>query len=262
MMVLPARSARCVPPIPRPDRMGGHLLPGEESASLLLWAWPRLIGWPRRINWIFSPVVGNIRYPGDLWGIDSRGELLIVETKLDRAGRPQNPLEDFVPYCASCTASKLCCADSLERRWRELMRREDMFLESYGTRLLTGKARLTGTFPGVLPYSRHRDAVWRWRTLFRERIVPLFRAGTYRRAVERSLRARRKHGDPSPLFVGVIATVLPKSPGLSKRGQIAFLNLVRCAGRQRVLLRAMRVESTGSGYIRIRCWTMKNEGAG
>lgn len=255
------RSAKCGLPIARPNRLGGHLLPGEESASLLLWVWLRLIGWPRRINWIFSPVVGNRKFPGDLWGVDSRGELLIVETKLDRAQRPQNPLADFVPYSSSPTASNLWHADSPYRRWRSLVLQEESFVRRYAGRLRP-EAPLTGTFPGVLPYSRHRDAIWRWQVLFREQIVPRFEDGSYRRAVERSLRSRRERGDPPPIFVGVIATVTPNVPRLSKRGKATLCRLTRHVGHQRVLLRAMRVEPDGSLRIRIRSWTMRNAEAG
>ena len=256
-MALPARSAKCAAPIAQPNRPGGHLLPAEESASLLLWAWPRLIGWPRSINWIFSPVVGNMKYPGDLWGIDTRGELLIVETKLDRAQSPQNPLEDFVPYCVSPLVSKRWYAESLYRRWSSLVEHEENFLRAYAAQL-SPHAKLTGTYRGVLPYSRHRDTIWRWQELFRERIVPRFQSGSYRRAVERSFRNRRKRGNPPPVYVGVIATVVPQDPRLSRNGERALVTLARRVGRQRVLLRMMRIEPDGSARIRIRSCTMRN----
>lgn len=261
MEYLPRRSARCAMPIARLNRLGGHLLPSEESASLLLWAWPRLIGWPRSINWIFSPVVGNKTYPGDLWGVDSRGELLIVETKLDRAQRPQNPLADFVAYSSWAAAPKLWHVDSLYRRWRSLVEDEEAFVCSCADRLRP-EAPLSGTFRGVLPYSRHRDALWRWQGLFRERIAPRFVNGAYRCAVERSFRSRRNHGNPPPIFVGLMATVALNDPRLSKSGTAALRTLVHRVGRSRVLLRAMRVEPDASLGIRIRSWTMNDAGAG
>ena len=120
MIRLPPQSARCAVPIPRAGAHGGGLLPSEESASFLLWAWPRLLGWPRTINWLFSPVTGKDSYPGDLWGLDSRGELLIVETKLDRKGATQDPFEDFVAYCRQPANEKRWRADHLRRRWERL----------------------------------------------------------------------------------------------------------------------------------------------
>src|SRR3990167_6071043 len=102
-MHLPPRSVRCdAPPIARVGRRAGDILPSEESASFLLWAWPDLLGWPRQINWLFSPVVGKHKYPGDLWGLDSQGGLLIVETKFDRTRARQDPFADFIEkdYCS------------------------------------------------------------------------------------------------------------------------------------------------------------------
>lgn len=253
-MKLPSRSARCATPIVREDRRGGELLPSEESASFLLWAWPRLLGWPRRVNWVFSPVVGNKSYPGDLWGVDSRGDLLIVEAKLARAGRPQDPLADFVPYCSSPVASRLWTAASLRTRWRSLLHHEERFVRERASSLQPETA-LTGTYPGVLPYSRHRDATWRWQALFRQRIAPSFESGAYRRAVERSLRNRGRRNDPPPIFVGVIATVVRTEPSLSSRGNVAYHKLLLDVGRRRVCLRALRAEPHRPDSIRIRCWT-------
>src|SRR4051812_25154622 len=70
----------------------------EETASFWLFLWPDLLGWPRNITWLFSPVTGKTRYPGDLWGIDETGHLVVVETKLFQRATAPDPFEDFVAY--------------------------------------------------------------------------------------------------------------------------------------------------------------------
>jgi hypothetical protein len=247
--------AGCVP-IGRHDRTGGDVLPAEESATLLLWACPRLIGWSRTINWIFSPVVGNRRYPGDLWGLDSRGQLLVVETKLDRSGRAQNPLEDFVPYATSPSSVQLWDADCLRRRWRAYLNNERLFMRRYSTSLPRDNP-FSGTFPGVLPYSRHRDTIRRWQVLYQDRILPRFQSGRYERAVERSLRIRQDEANPPPIFGGVIAAIGSRIPRLSMRGEADLQTLERLVGHNRVFLQALQVATDGSAGITVRSWSMR-----
>ncbi|SRR6266567_2237700 len=192
MKLLPTRYAFCAPPIAEPRRTFGEIIPSEESASLWLWAWPRLLGWPRRINWLFSPVVGNKKYPGDLWGIDSAGHLIIVETKINRGAALQNPFEDFVPYTRSNANNRLWSAETLFNRWWDLLISELAFIASELPRLCLAR-QPEGTHRGVVPYSVHRDAVWRWQELYRNQIAALIVDGSYERAVRRSLRCVRQH---------------------------------------------------------------------
>jgi hypothetical protein len=251
---LPARFAMCPAPIPDSRRRGGHLLPSEESASFLLWAWPRLLGWSRAVNWLFSPVVGNKTYPGDLWGVDSHGDLLMVETKLSRSRTAQDPFSDFEAYCSIPANARLWRAETLRRRWSYLFRQEERFLRTWA-RGLDAHDRRKATCPGVLPYSEHRDAVWRYQTVFRTRIVPRFRSGRYRRAVDRALRIRSARGDPKPVFVGLIATIEPHPVRLSAQGSRAFWALRRAVGPERVLLRILRATGCSKDRVRIECRT-------
>lgn len=163
---LSRRSARCAKPIPKKDVIGGDLIPNEESASLWMWAWPRLLGWTKTINWLFSPVTGKARYP-----------------------------------CSS-----------------------------------------------------HRTAIWRWLPLYRERIIPLFRDGKYERAVLRSLNVREKRSNPSPIFVGLVATARPDVPCLKDDGK-SFKELRHKVGADRVHLRILRVREDGPEHIRIDSFT-------
>lgn len=254
MIALPTHSVICEAPIRRDDRHRGDLLPSEESASFLLWAWPGLLGWPRTVNWLFSPVVGNTTYPGDLWGLDSRGDLLIVETKLARTGTRQDPFVDFVTYCRDPLSATRWDAQTLRDRWNKWFSCEEGFLRTQGPTLRPDRP-LTGTHPGVLPYSSHRDATWRWQTLYRDRIAPRFRDGRYRRAVARSLRVRESRRNPSPTFVGVIATVRPQHPLLSAKGMAALRDLRQRVGPDHVCLRTLQVTQHGVDRIRVECRT-------
>lgn len=253
MIMLPSQVAHCAPPIPRNDRPHGELIPSEESASLWLWAWPRLLGWPRSLHWLFSPVVGNKRYPGDLWGIDSWGNLLIVETKLARTQGGQDPFADFVPYSTSKEAKQLWQTAELNERWTRLVADERFFLKGH-FRTISIQRPLRGTYPGVLPYSRHRDAVWRWQALYRTKISPQFASYRYDRAIRRSLRIREKVGNPPPVFVGLIAIAGISNPRLSSAGQGALTALWKRVGPNRIVLRAIQVRKYETG-LRIHSWT-------
>ncbi|MGH8544271.1 MAG: hypothetical protein ACREX3_11720 [Gammaproteobacteria bacterium] len=238
---------------PKVGREDSELLPSEEIASLWLWSWPQLLGWPRTVNWLFSPVVGNRIYPGDLWGVDSRGKLIIVETKTDRARSRTNPFEDFVPYSESSEAKILWRAESLHQRWLALWKRETVFLENHLS-TLDHKKRLRGKYPGVVPYSRHRDAVWRWQDVYRDLIAPRFLSGRYERSIDRGLRLRRQAGDPPPIFVGLVATVREGDPRLSGSGRKDLFDLRAQLGRQRVFYRAIRA-GRGVKKIRFHSWS-------
>jgi len=101
------------PPIPT----FGELIPSEESALFWLWAWPRLLGWPLSINWLCSPVVDSRRKsPGGLWGVDSTGSLIIVDTRTDLGTAP-DPFESFVPQIKSALKSRDWTAEELRARW-------------------------------------------------------------------------------------------------------------------------------------------------
>jgi hypothetical protein len=257
MIRLPDRHAISDTPIPRNDRVGGDLLPSEESASFLLWAWPHLLGWPRPINWLFSPVVGNRIYPGDLWGVDSRGDLLVIETKIDRTRWLQDPFGDFVAY-GSGPPKKVWQAGSLRQHWLNLVTKEEEFIRNHAESL-TPDFRPNGTYPGVLPYSSHRNAVWRWQSVFLKRVIPKFLNGSYRDAVGRSLEKRADRKNPPPIFFGLIAVIRQIDPKLSQKGRMAFSLLYRLLGRDRVGLRAIRADRLGGQRMRIKCWTVVSE---
>ena len=226
----------------------------EESASLVLWGWPELLGWPRTIRWLFSPVVGKSPYPGDLWGIDERGELVIVETKLYRAGRAPDPFSDFLE-CSDHDYVRCHWEPApLEKRWRDLLRAERQFCSKHATAFWSSPEPTEGLFRGVLPYSRHRKAAWQWPTLCKERLMPLFAAHDYEQAIESSLKARAD-GNTAVAFVGVVATTLPRDPRLSAQGCRAMAALKEGQRSATVVLRALRVSPSAPGRVRVDCWS-------
>jgi len=249
-------------PIPRLRRLGsrhpvvdGDLIPSEESATFWLWVWPELLGWPDAITWLFSPVVGHVRYPGDLWGVDGEGRLLIVETKLQRRGHgPQDPFGQFVDYCRATTAAKLWQAASLREHWHELLSQELAFIDTYAE-ALTPDAPLTGSYPGILPYSSHRATVWYWQALYRERVASHLSDSVYVQAVDRCLERRRDNRNSDPIFFGLVATTEPGNLRLSKKGLEALVELRERVGDARAHLRAIRPRRDDRDRIEIRCWT-------
>jgi hypothetical protein len=134
----------------------------EEEATLWLWASPELLGWHRQIAWLFSPVVGKRLCPGDLWGVDEVGDLIPVETKLNRGG--QDSFADFVGFEAEPECRSRLCSPFLLGRWEQLMRLEREFVRSKASQL-TGDLSSAGKDPGVVPYSFKRFAVRRRRRL-------------------------------------------------------------------------------------------------
>ena len=240
---LPTRSVDCA------DLREG-LPPQEESASLVLWAWPELLGWPAPIQWLFSPVVGKRPHPGDLWGLDENGGLLIVETKLHRSGRLTDPFSDFQECSGDGAVRQHWEATPLEKRWRRLLRAERRFSQDHAATFWSGPEPTQGTFRGVLPYSRHRKAAWQWPSLCNERLVPLLEGHGYEDAVARSLK-RRADGATAVTFVGVVATTLPAAPVLSLQGRNAMAALKQRGDA--VLLRTLHFSRTALGRLRVDC---------
>lgn len=156
----------------------------------------------------------------------------------------------FVPYAKTVTKSRqYITSTSLAKRWVCLLKKERHFIRSYqGSR---PPWRPPGaTYPGALPYSSHRDAVWRWRTLYLDRIAPVIAGRPYERAVRRSFSLRAAAGDPPPYFVGLVATVFGTDPVLSATGVSSLKNLRAEVGAERVVFRAARVTS-GPKRLRI-----------
>ena len=121
-----------------------------------MWAWPEILGWPTDITWLFSPPTGKSVWPGDLWGIDDSGELIIVETKSSLV--PRDPFEDLLPFQERLTSGawKPTLGD-LFKHWEPLISDERRFLEISNEKLQDGSGQRC-EWPGIVPYSCKRLA--------------------------------------------------------------------------------------------------------
>src|SRR5207249_7727123 len=115
----------------------------EEAGSFWLWVWPQLINWPSDITWLFSPVVGRKR-PGDLWRVDAKGNLLMVESKRSDTAMPHDPFEDFVSH-------KIPDVGELRKHWRSCLDHEKAFIQEH-LAALRGDRLALGYYPGLVPY--------------------------------------------------------------------------------------------------------------
>jgi hypothetical protein len=209
----------------------------EEAGSLWLWAFPTLLSWPNHFVWLFAPVVGR-HYPGDLWGLDCHGRLLLVETKL--ANKPQDPLLDFLAFerRLSGTAEQLY-PQNIEKRWHNLLQSERLFLRNDGEAWKRGERRLN-TQPGVVPYSSKRHVVWCWRTLYFSEIAPLFEDGSdYENRVAEYLRIYEAK-KPAPEYIGLFTTFNGQTARLSKKGKEHLACLRQVTGGEGVHLRVVQ----------------------
>lgn len=170
----------------------------EEAGTLWLWVWPNLLGWPHEITWLFSPVVGRY-WPGDLWGIDEAGNLLIVEAKLGERTGGADPFQDFVKHAVPVVGQ---LAASLRQRWCKYLAMERDFIRDYASALREGRL-VPRCYPGVVPYSIKRREVRRWRHLYLDHLVPLFGNEDYERRVEANLRLYERAGGPPPHYIGL-----------------------------------------------------------
>jgi hypothetical protein len=189
----------------------------EEEATLWMWSWPQLIGWSRPIAWLFSPVVGRRPCPGDLWGVDEEGDLIVVETKFGRGA--QDPFADFVGFPDSDSGAAAVRVPFLRVRWEALLRAEVTFAADPSAL----EAPLAGArlHRGVVPYSYKRFAVRRWRRLYESVVAPMVVSREYRSTAEASLERRQVRGNPPPIFIGAIVGQKASSVRLSSRGEEA-----------------------------------------
>jgi hypothetical protein len=225
----------------------------EEAATLWAWAWPELIGWKLGVNWLFSPVVGQ-KWPGDLWGIDSSGSMLLVESK--RANAPQDPLRDFVGYLESSPlrgTNPLLDAELIRSHWSQYRVQELRFIETHLESLRNGVLPLR-RHPGIVPYSRKRLLVRRWASLYTERIAPRVSSYAYVTEAEQWLARRSRISTPSVHFFGLFAVEGEEIPRLSAAGRRNWRQMLEAVGPGRIHWRAFSANRTTDAKVEIRAW--------
>ena len=123
----------------------------EADAICWFWAYPNLLPWKNLVHWLYTPVVGNSRWPGDLWGVDADGELLILECKQCR--RRDDPFHDFVAYHRA--GREEFTSEHWLAKWQKHLQAE-LSLPSSTTE------RPKGRTAGSLPRSNRRSHIRRW----------------------------------------------------------------------------------------------------
>lgn len=225
----------------------------EEYTTLWLWAYPELLGWHHDIKWLFSPVTGNSRYPGDLWGIDSQGNLIIVETKSVKHKRLQDPFVDFIGLESRCKVSNKNVFEpkSLQKRWEKLFERELKFLEIFQNDFRKGVIEKQ-TSPGIVPYSSKRSVVVRWPYLYLNVITQQFHEkSNYKKLVHEYLKKRSANIFATQHFFGVIGTSPNIHPGLSNQGKVNYDKLCTEIGKDRIHLIEIKASLLKTGTVQL-----------
>lgn len=224
MKFLPKRNVSFPYPSPLVRGMCGDLVPSEASVRLWLSAWPGLLGWRQGISWL-APGVGESgrKSREGLWGVDSIGSLVIVETRIDRGAEP-DPFANFVQYVKSASMRRQWTADALRARWLKHSRRN----------------------------SFAQEAIKQLQLAYCASFVPLMGSDSYHQSIESSLEIRDDVGNPLPVFVGVVASIHADFH-LSPKALKNFELLRKHIGSDRVLLRVIRARLTQRGSLFIQC---------
>lgn len=210
----------------------------EEESIVWLWAFPDLFPWQHSAEWLFSPVVGNKRWPGDLWGLDNEGNLLIIEAKNCRIQSRSDPFGDF-EYLLKSHDSLVeeFSSDNLRHKWERLLKRELSFPNGYDQ-------RPSGKTEGILPRSNHRKHIRKWKDLAKI-IDKRIRSASYISTIDRLLKKRKNRNNPAPHFFGLLVRDKSMCFGLNKEGQQAKQELCHIAKETNVHLYEAYAERKG-----------------
>lgn len=212
----------------------------EEDALCWLWAYPALLPWPSPVWWLYTPVVGNTRWPGDLWGVDARGELLILECKQCRRG--DDPFHDFVRYHRP-GRDEFTAAHWLTK-WARHLRAERAFPDAT-------TERPAGRTDGLLPRSNRRAHIRRWPALAALMDAHI-RSPEYEEAVRAALRVREQAGNPSPHYMALMV-VSADQDVLAGVAEASSRELQKVAGEGRVHVVTTRADVATACALRVSC---------
>jgi len=210
----------------------------EEDALCWFWAYSDLMPWPAKIWWLYTPVVGNRRWPGDLWGVDEHGNLLIIECKQCR--RRDDPFRDFVQYHHD--GREEFTAAHWVQKWRKHLKAELAFPTSTAERPSSKTA-------GMLPRSNKRDHIRRWKALA-QRIDLQIRSSDYQEGVQTALQVREGRGNPPPHYLALMV-VSHDSPLITNGAARSGHQLERMVGGQRVHVLAAAAEVVPEVGLRV-----------
>ena len=236
-----------VPPPPGVAAQDSAAKFAEGRARFFLWVWPQFLGWSKPFVWLFSPVNGNLP-PGDLYGVDSAGDLIIAEGKTWASGQPQDAFKNFIrngePYPSFIDRGG--SVKELLTDWDRLLAQERQFIAEFRDVLASGQVLPKATYPGVVPYSTSRKSVQNWRELYLTTLAPMLSEQVYEQSVRDYLRIRTERGSPVPHFVGLYASRLDREL-ISVRSTNSHQTLLNRIGRQNVHQMVMRCRVADGG---------------
>lgn len=174
------------------EQQGPLVLHDEEDVTILFWANLGLLPRFGRLRWFYSPVNGDL--PGDLWGVDKNGELVIIECR--RIPNRRDPFAGFEKRIGERTDGCVILKSWPEKYWAEVVNRRDCWTPPIG--------RKTN---GFLPRSSKRRPLQRLKNLARV-IDKDIRQYSFVREITELLDARQRAGNPSPHY-GVL--LIPRS---------------------------------------------------
>lgn len=120
MKLLPSRYIFCALQIARTIRAIGDLIPTSRSAACWLCVWPKLLGWKRRVHWLRASDAA--KKSQSLWGIDSAGNLIIVEIRTHRGETLQDPFASLTPHLKTYDEQRPWSAKELRATWYESLK--------------------------------------------------------------------------------------------------------------------------------------------
>jgi hypothetical protein len=225
----------CKPPVDVGDKSEiGY----EEAATVWLWAWPELLGWSSDITWLFSPVTGKAKWPGDAWGLDKIGNLLIVEAKIAKAGKASDPFEDFVDFTPGTV-------EELHQRWSRGYLAERKFISEHLDPLRAGTLAVR-RYPGCVPNSRQRREVRRWPAFYIEHIAPTIESPEYQESVAAAIEAYKRRRAVE--YIGLFMLQPGGRARLSGKGKMHYEQLTSQVGAQKLHMFALEARQRESSW--------------
>lgn len=211
----------------------------EEEAICWLWAFPSLLLWNSSITWLYTPVVGNKRWPGDLWGIDCNGDLLIIEAK--RCERNDDAFIDFGKF--HYAGRKEISAMHWERKWTKHLKAELSFRNGF-------MERPKGKTDGILPRSNKRQHIRLWAELAKGIDVNI-RSENYKKHVVANLQTRDANQNPTPYYFALMIQSNLQHKSLKDKSMASAKTLQKIVGRNHVAAIAIHCEKENERYGRI-----------
>jgi len=237
----------------------GVLQVKEESGTVWLWRDPALLGWHKSIAWLFSPPHGGKGWKGDVWGIDSNGELIVVESKVvikNKAGTQPKHCDPFrslyVLHSKQRGKRDRFPVNKIREKWQKLHDLEGRVAVDCNYR---GKR----TQPGILPYGSYRHALKGWCKLYRAIRRTVKKNSSYSKRVVTRLKKRGHYKDRSVPYYFAFFTIgddfkrpIALSELLSKKGKRHYDKLKKKVGKGHLLVAAACARANTHSRVTVR----------